>query len=88
MTRRLFDEVIFPVLIFIVVITVIVAISINLFTDKGYGKSFDAIPEMSFDHSACQYPLRKSNPPDGCDNTDPANPLCVVKTGYEECEIK
>jgi hypothetical protein len=38
----------------------------------------------SFDHSQCQYPLRQSNPPNGCDNTDPANPVCM-KGGFETC---
>lgn len=39
-----------------------------------------ASPEPSqvpFDHSNCQYPNRESNPPQGCDNSDPAIPECV-----------
>ena len=40
----------------------------------------------SFDHSQCQYPLRQSNPPNGCDNTDPARPECM-KGGIEDCTI-
>lgn len=30
--------------------------------------------ETTFDHSQCQYPTRTTNPPDGCDNSDPACP--------------
>lgn len=39
---------------------------------------------VPFDHSNCQYPPRLSNPPDGCDNSDPAHPECM-KYGTEEC---
>jgi len=42
--------------------------------------------ETTFDHSTCQYPNRLSNPVDGCDNTDPANPQCM-KGGTETCDI-
>lgn len=35
----------------------------------------NATEPVVFDHSNCQYPDRASNPPDGCDNTDPACPL-------------
>ena len=38
-----------------------------------------------FDHSLCQYPLRFTNPVDGCDNSDPADPQCTNKTGAEIC---
>lgn len=38
----------------------------------------------AFDHSQCQYPLRETNPPDGCDNSDPANPECM-KGGADAC---
>lgn len=34
---------------------------------------------VAFDHSQCQYPVRASNPPDGCDNSDPAEPEKEVK---------
>lgn len=40
---------------------------------------------QSFDHSQCQYPSRTTNPPDGCDNSDPAIPYCVVKGLPEDC---
>jgi hypothetical protein len=37
------------------------------------GKSNNvANAEASFDHSNCQYPERATNPPNGCDNSDPA----------------
>lgn len=37
-----------------------------------------------FDHSDCQYPDRTTNPPDGCDNSDPCDPA-TVKGGSGEC---
>lgn len=43
----------------------------------------------SFDHSNCQYPDRWSNPPNGCDNSDPAVPECIkefsTKAGEDAC---
>jgi len=39
-----------------------------------------------FDHSDCQYPSRASNPPNGCDNSDPARPECM-KIGIEDCDL-
>ena len=41
---------------------------------------------VPFDHSQCQYPDRTTNPPDGCDNSDPANPYCAVKGLPEDCQ--
>lgn len=42
-----------------------------------------------FDHSNCQYPDRWSNPPNGCDNSDPAVPECIkafsTKAGEDVC---
>lgn len=38
-----------------------------------------------FDHSQCQYPYRTTNPADGCDNTDPCDPL-KTKGGGGDCE--
>lgn len=35
-----------------------------------------------FDHSNCQYPNRETNPPNGCDNSDPACPE-TIKYGYD-----
>jgi hypothetical protein len=38
-----------------------------------------------FDHTACQYPTRTTNPADGCDNSDPCDPLNVYG-GSGECK--
>lgn len=43
-----------------------------------------AVP--AFDHSNCQYPDRWSNPPDGCDNSDPAVPECIKASFSQESE--
>lgn len=44
---------------------------------------------VTFDHTNCQYPDRWSNPPGGCDNSDPAVPECVkdfsTKVGEDAC---
>lgn len=39
-----------------------------------------------FDHNRCQYPERDTNPPNGCDNSDPACPE-TMKLGYD-CQPK
>lgn len=38
-----------------------------------------------FDHSTCQYPDRTTNPPNGCDNSDPCDPANAAKGGSGEC---
>jgi hypothetical protein len=38
-----------------------------------------------FDHSQCQYPTRTTNPPNGCDNSDPCDPI-KTKNGSGDCE--
>lgn len=40
---------------------------------------------LVFDHSNCQYPDRTTNPPNGCDNSDPCDPA-NVKGGSGECK--
>ena len=40
----------------------------------------------TFDHSNCQYPERWSNPPNGCDNSDPAVPECIKGISTESAE--
>lgn len=37
-----------------------------------------------FDHSNCQYPTRTTNPPNGCDNSDPCDPI-NTKNGSGDC---
>ena len=37
------------------------------------------VEKEPFDHSLCQYPPRPTNPPDGCDNSDPADPTEIYK---------
>ena len=37
---------------------------------------------VAFDHPNCQYPNRNTNPPNGCDNSDPACPE-TIKLGYD-----
>lgn len=39
----------------------------------------------AFDHSQCQYPDRTTNPPNGCDNSDPCDPASAAKGGSGEC---
>lgn len=34
----------------------------------------------------CQYPDRTTNPPGGCDNTNPCDPLDAAKGGSGECK--
>lgn len=34
----------------------------------------------------CQYPARSTNPPGGCDNSDPCDPLDAAKGGSGECK--
>lgn len=41
-----------------------------------------------FDHSHCQYPERTTNPPNGCDNTDPCDPANAAKGGSGDCSDK
>lgn len=43
---------------------------ISAVTPNSFAATGDS-SEVEFDHSNCQYPDRKSNPPNGCDNTDP-----------------
>jgi hypothetical protein len=39
-----------------------------------------------FDHSNCQYPDRWTNPPNSCDNSDPAVPECIKAFSTEQGE--
>ena len=42
--------------------------------------------QPAFDHSNCQYPDRWTNPPNGCDNSDPAVPECIKAFSTEQGE--
>lgn len=48
-----------------------------------------ALPQKAsaatFDHSQCQYPTRTTNPPEGCDNSDPCDPASAAKGGSGDC---
>lgn len=43
-----------------------------------------AAAQPAFDYSQCQYPDRTTNPPGGCDNSDPCDPA-NVKGGSGDC---
>lgn len=42
--------------------------------------------QPAFSHENCQYPYRWSNPPNGCDNSDPAVPECIKAFDTEQGE--
>lgn len=73
-----------PVIV-IIAVAVAAAIAMFIWLDQS-GKTTYAAAQPVFDHSNCQYPNRLSNPPDGCDNTDPARPECM-KFGTEDCSL-
>lgn len=64
---------------------IVVALAIFIFA------CFMILPQSKIDavegsqKSECQYPLRSTNPPDGCDNSDPCDPANAVKGGSGEC---
>lgn len=41
--------------------------------------------DKPFSHEFCQYPDRTTNPPDGCDNSDPCDPA-NTKGGSGDCK--
>ncbi len=43
----------------------------------------EAQPTKVFDHTNSQYPARTTNPPNGCDNSDPA---CSEQIKGGECD--
>lgn len=43
---------------------------------------------QAFNHEACQYPDRWSNPQNGCDNADPANPECIDEMYSRQAELE
>lgn len=40
----------------------------------------------AFSHENCQYPTRSTNPPNGCDNSDPCDPSDAAKGGSGDCK--
>lgn len=42
--------------------------------------------QAPFSHANCQYPDRWTNPPNGCDNSDPAVPECIKAFSTEQGE--
>lgn len=68
---------------------IIVGLLIGLIAAQLVGtapKTTNAAESAPFDHSQCQYPTRTTNPPDGCDNTDPCDPA-NVKGGSGDCAL-
>jgi hypothetical protein len=72
-----------PVVV-MVVLAAAAAIALFFWLDRTSGVS--AAAEKPFDHSNCQYPGRWSNPPGGCDNSDPAVPECIKAATTESAE--
>lgn len=80
---RFYKEDVWPAVIaFLVVAALLIWGYVALVPPAGAAAA-DPVP---FDHSGCQYPNRLSNPPNGCDNSDPARPECM-KFGTEECDL-
>lgn len=77
-----------PILGAVALAFVIVGISAVL-PVKTQPQPTSASQTVPFDHSSCQYPDRWSNPPNGCDNSDPAVPECIkafsTKEGEDAC---
>lgn len=69
-----------PFVIVAAISILVTAVSLAL-----YPTNTKSVQASAFDHSVCQYPFRTTNPADGCDNSDPANPLCAVKGLPEDC---
>lgn len=52
-------------------------------TAQSKTEPYDATQPGTFTgHENCQYPNRETNPPNGCDNSDPACPE-TIKYGYD-----
>lgn len=69
-----------PLLLFLILIAALIFTGYILFVSP----RAIAETEKPFDHSNCQYPFRASNPPNGCDNSDPAVPECVSPKVIDE----
>lgn len=79
--REKWDNVIVPALVILVAAGAFVWITIILISPDRSAAQSALFPaqERPFDHSNCQYPFRKSNPVNGCDNSDPADPIKAAK---------
>lgn len=80
----------FPLGVIVVAVILFLWVAVRLIMHEpiipetnAYSKGNESV---TFDHSDCQYPNRLSNPPDGCDNSDPARPECM-KIGTEDCSV-
>jgi len=66
----------------IVVLTFFVGVAMIF----GYSISrADSEPQTAAPAIQCQYPNRSTNPPGGCDNSDPCDPASAAKGGSGEC---
>lgn len=70
----------------VVVLALVIVASVAALPTETRTQPASASETKPFDHSQCQYPSRTTNPPDGCDNSDPANPYCAVKGLPEDCQ--
>jgi hypothetical protein len=61
----------------IIVLDIIAALGIVWFLYIYPNTPVSAAPMPAFSHENCQYPDRATNPPDGCDNSDPACPELI-----------
>jgi hypothetical protein len=85
MNKDLWNNVIVPALVIIVAVAAFLWLAVTMIgaDPTAYGAT-DPAQERPFDHSNCQYPNRTTNPPDGCDNSDPCDPA-NTKGGSGEC---
>lgn len=75
--RRFDREDVIPVLVILVAVAIFVYVAIKLIADEPIVGASSQVQGTTFDHSGCQYPFRATNPPDGCDNSDPACPELI-----------
>lgn len=70
----------YPLLIFLVIMLVIFIWFCSFVIETAKIEAVEGSQK-----SECQYPLRTTNPPDGCDNSDPCDPANVAKGGSGDC---
>ena len=70
---------------FSVLLAIIAIISLLVTVINSASAAAPESTKTTFDHSTCQYPERSTNPPDGCDNSDPCDPTNVKGGGTGEC---